>query len=199
MTAKRTGLLMIVSMAILCMCMGFNDSPSPGSWSLLDTKTASNDATIDFANLPTAYRDFKIIGSAVVPATDAVNLYIRTSVASSWKSGASDYSWTRFKHGNGTNGNSSSTSDTKIGASGKVGSAATESMSFEMNLADPTGTVLWKQIEGRSSQIDGGGIPEQNLFYGSYVGAASAIDGIRFYFSSGNIESGTFTLYGRMN
>ncbi|KKL26398.1 hypothetical protein LCGC14_2395700 [marine sediment metagenome] len=92
MTAKRTGFLAIFSMALLCTwAVGFNVAPSPGSWALLETQDVSGVATVDFASLPTAYRDFKIIGSAVVPVSDGVALLARISIAASWKLGGWQY------------------------------------------------------------------------------------------------------------
>ncbi|KKM13186.1 hypothetical protein LCGC14_1718760, partial [marine sediment metagenome] len=61
------------------------------------------------------------------------------------------------------------------------------------------GTVLWKHIRADVWGIDKTGNPNRTKSIGFYDQAASAVDGIQFLFSTGNIESGTFTLYGRMN
>jgi len=138
MTAKRTGFLAIFSMALLCTwAVGFNVAPSPGSWALLETQDVSGVATVDFASLPTAYRDFKIIGSAVVPVSDGVALLARISIAASWKLGASDYEWQIAEMDSAVLVLSESLADSSIKLCADAGSDVTESISFELSIAEP--------------------------------------------------------------
>ncbi len=202
MTPKRTRLLMIVSMAILCICVGFNLGPSPGSWALLETQTASSSATIDFNTLPTAYQDFKVIISDVVPVTDGSILFGRLSVASVFKSGASDYGWARTQIlSSGTPGDSGDAADSELELSSNIGSAAGEGGSIILTLFNPANTSNYTKILSDGVVDHDDGSFRRVMIGGRVAGTigTSAIDGIRFLFSSGNIESGTFTLYGRMN
>lgn len=190
------GLLLVI---LPIFCLGLVNAPDPGAWALLETQTASSSATIDFASLPTAYRDFKIVGSSVVPATDNTRLMIRISVASTFKSGAADYAWSNYFHTPTSSGQLGDVSDSEINLFNATGSEAGEEVSFEVILYDPADTALRKPILGTSGGQSSSGTYTSRSVAGYYIAATSAIDGIRFLFATGNIESGTFTLYGRMN
>lgn len=169
-----------------------------GAWVRVSTQTASGSATIDFTTLSASYRDFKVIGSNVVPATDSADLFARISVAAAFKSGGTDYSWADHYHysaGHGYGGGS----DAGIRFFLDAGSAAGESLSFEADFFNPADTAVRKQVIGFCSGQNDSAVYMARTFFGSYTAATSAIDGIRFLFISGNIESGTFTLYGRSN
>ncbi len=169
-----------------------------GAWARVSTQTASGSATIDFTTLSASYRDFKVIGSNVVPATDNVQLFARISVAASFKSGATDYEW-RSKYNYGAGEGYGGAADTGIRIFIAAGSDAGESLSFWAVFFDPADTANRKQVMGSSFGQTNVAAYRAVRFQGSYVAATSAIDGIQFLFSSGNIESGTFTLYGRSN
>ncbi len=170
-----------------------------GSWTKIETKTASSSATIDFTTLSGTYRDFKVIGSAVVPVTDPADLLCRISVAASFQSEATDYRWQTAELDSAAWVLTEDTSDPSIKIMADVGGKPVESMSFELALPHPAGTVLYKSIGIKARGIDGSGNITLTESTGFYDFAASAVDGIQFLFSSGNIESGTFTLYGRAN
>lgn len=198
MNRNQVALVLLIPLAILSL--GLHIGPSPGAWALLDTQTASGDGTIDFTSLDleVAYRDFKVIGSNVVPANDSADLFTRISVAAAFKSGGADYSWVDHYHYSGGHGYGGG-SDTGIRLFLDAGSAAGESLSFEAVFFNPADTAVRKQVIGFCSGQNDSAVYMARTFFGSYIAATSAIDGIRFYFNAGNIESGTFTLYGRCN
>ncbi len=196
---KKSNFVLLALIPLLLIILGYKSSPSPGMWSQLETQDVSSVATVDFAALPTAYRDFKVIGSAVVPVTDGANLLCRISIAASFKSGASDYEWQMAEADNAAWSNTENLADASISLMAGVGSAAGESVSFDLLLPHPAGTALYKNIRTRSWGGDTKPDPTLTESIGYYDQATSAVDGIQFLFSTGNIESGTFTLYGRMN
>lgn len=178
-------------------------APSGGTWAILgETQTASSSATIDFTSLSTTYRDFKVVISDVVPVTDNVNLWARVSVAASFKSGASDYMWARTGISTGAvEENAADNSDTKWNVTPVMGSAAGESGSVVFLLFNPADTANRAQGMSDGAITDNTGAMRRIMSAYRTAGTigTSAVDGIQFLFSSGNIESGTFTLYGRMN
>jgi hypothetical protein len=44
--------------------------------------------------------------------------------------------------------------------------------------------------------VDDGGLQNTNFFVAGYCNTTTAIDGVQFKFDSGNIDAGTFKLYG---
>ena len=175
------------------------DDNAGGQWKKIETKTASSSATIDFTTLSGTYRDFMVIGSAVVPVTDPADLLCRISVAASFQSEATDYRWQTAELDSAAWVLTEDASDASIKIMADVGGKPVESMSFELALPHPAGTVLYKSIGIKARGIDGSGNATLTESTGFYDAAASAVDGIQFLFSEGNIESGTFTLYGRAN
>jgi len=167
---------------------------------LIETVTASNTATIDFATgISSTYRTYLVVLSNVVPATDAVQLLMRFSddAGSTWKSGASDYAWA-VTGGDGTARNGTDTADTAISlshATYTVGSDTSEGLSGVARIHNPAGTTTFQFAEGQTFCIQGAGTPLILSFGGAYL-TAVAITGIQFLFSSGNVESGVFKLYG---
>lgn len=168
-----------------------------GGWVKISSQTASSSATIDFTTLSTLYRDFRIVLSHVIPATDTADFWIRTSTdgGSTYDSGGTDYEHTRDAfHTGGTSVISGSAGDTKIVLLGSLGNNTREEISGEIRLHDPQaalgGAITW-QICGKISSgafynCTGAGLRD----------AAANVDAIRFMMSTGNISSGTFTLYG---
>lgn len=148
------------------------------------TVTASNNAAIDFT-LPGGYSEYQIHLRNFVPASDAVNLYCRTSTngGSSFDAGASDYAYT------GT------ATAAQISMATSVGSDPTENgCSGVVRIINP-GTANYVHILYDIMQVDSTGTLAR--ISGSARRLTSAdVDAIRFLFSSGNVESGESTLYG---
>jgi hypothetical protein len=101
-----------------------------------------------------------------------------------------------------TEDNGSDSSDSEWHISTGIGSDAGESGSINFHLFNPASAA------NRAKFLTDGVWAHQAdstlrryMFGGRTAGTigTSAVDGIRFLFSGGNIESGTFTLYGRSN
>lgn len=181
---------------------GATSSPIPatiGSYQLISTQSASSSASIDFTGLSSAYRAYKIIIANVIPGTDTVELNFLTSAnnGSSYDTGASDYGWvwqfTNFATGpvptyTGDN------ADARINLFNNLGTNTDEKLSFELTLFTPSAaTQMYMTFSGIVRANDGG------LYYIDGGGArlsAAAVNAVRFITSSGNIASGSFSLYG---
>jgi len=74
------------------------------------------------------------------------------------------------------------------------GTDADSNISGLMNLYDPSSTVFVKHFIANMSATDGS--YEHNHYIAGYGNTTSAIDGVRFKFSSGNIDAGIIKLYG---
>lgn len=170
-----------------------------GQWKRLATATASSSATIDFTGLSSSYNAYMVVLSNVVPATDNVSLWIRTSAnnGSSYAAGASDYSWARVSVSHTTTPTTTTSgdhADSQIVATAIQGNAANEFVSGIIRCYNPIlasyTSVSWELVYQNTvaagTHVHGSGMRR----------TATATDAIRFLFSSGNIASGQFDLYG---
>jgi len=113
-----------------------------------------------------------------------------------YDSGVSDYRW-----GIGGGEETDSTGDTKIvinyNSTNSIGSGAGEGCDFVAYIKRPDQTVN-TAIHGNTGWYKNDDELESQVFYGKRQSAAD-VDGIQFLFSSGNVASGEFTLYGVRN
>jgi len=169
-----------------------------GAWTLIETQTASADATIDFTTLSADYIDFKIICSNVVPATDGQGGWFRLSTSSSFLT--SGYTWAMSGSDQDaavkTNGSSTSSTHINVNYSG-IGNTVGENLYCEFTVSDVHDTVNQKMCSFTSSYGDSTPDFEQIRGGGTHPATTAAIDGLQFLFSAGNVTSGEFTLYGR--
>ena len=185
-------------------------SVSLGSKVLLKTVTASNDATVSFLDgtsgvvLDNTYPVYKFEFINVHPVTNNVTLQFQCNAAGGsgfnetitstsfrayhtesdahtgieYQTGSDQANGTSYQNLHGGNSN-----DNDSGACG------------DLFIFNPSSTTFVKNFMGIYS------CTEQNpgvdtAFIGGYVNTTSAIDEFSFKFSSGNIDSGTFKLYG---
>ncbi len=174
---------------------------------LISTTTASNDATIEFTDLTSAYYAYEIVYNNWLPVTDNVLAYYRTSSnnGSSFDSGGSDYHYmtegaymnvtTYTSVTSGSNGASS----VPIGgiSTPGMGNSAVEAASGRLLIINPSNSSDYTYIHN-------------DMMYGSSYGtssfskvtsygvrrSAADVDALQLYMSSGNISTGTFKLYG---
>ena len=157
--------------------------------------TAANDATIDFTSgIDSTYKMYLLTMAHVVPATDGAGAYIRYQSGGSWQTSSYHYAGARWISGftslRSTSAAQIALSDTNIG------SATGEGFMGNLHLSNPADTALYKQIYFAGSLINTSNLQEGLVQSGAWRGGTGAVTGIRFFFSSGNVESGEFTLYG---
>lgn len=178
---------------------GGGTAVTAGAWELIDTQTASASANIDLLFDDTLYDEIRVSFFDVLPATDGVELWVRVSVASSFittstyvfdlhqQSAADSIDYANSKVGANT--------DIKIKASiGPLSSTATEVAAGDLVLKSP-GSSNIKVLYGRTAFVDTTPDSRGQIYHG-YNTTTSAIDGLRFLMSSGNISAGTFQLWG---
>lgn len=171
---------------------------------LLASATASASATVDFTLTGwtnSEYAAYLVVFSHVAPATDNVGLWLRTSSngGSSYDAGVSDYEWATFNF-NSTPSSAASgdplDSEIELVTTG-LGNAANEANSGTILIFNPsvakhahvTYDMLNISLAGALNRFQGAG---RRL-------SAADVDAIRIMFSSGNIASGEFRLYGIPN
>jgi hypothetical protein len=174
-------------------------SPS-GTWVYLTKTSASASASVTFTNtyLTSTYNKYVILLQNVIPATDAVLLYVRVSTdnGSSWKAGASDYTYAGNTNSVSTTANIGTSTDTEIQlTTGNLGNAAAEYTNSVIWLWDPLNVSTRTGITATSNLHSTTTAASMTHLFGEYT-TAGATDGIQFIFSSGNIASGDFIIYG---
>ena len=167
---------------------------------LIQRQTPSAAATCDFTTgIDSTYDEYLFVFNNMIPATNGQYLRIRFSEdsGSSFKSGATDYNYAfasvrddALALPTGSTGDSSiavtySTSNTVADGGGNG----------EVRLFNPAGTSAKKVV----TMLSGG---QYNSGFVSLAGSGrfqldnNAINGVRFFYPSGNITSGTISLYG---
>lgn len=154
-----------------------------GGWVRLSTASASNNATIDIA-IPSGYEEYEIALYNVVPATDGADLRFRTSTdgGSTFDSGANDYG-TGLSYVALTNGTGVGSDVNENGISGHV-------------FIYRPGTAQYCHVYAQFVFIGTDGQPNDRAPSGARLAVAD-VDYVRIYYSTGNVESGEFRLFGR--
>ena len=175
-----------------------------GGLTLLQTQTASSSATIDFTSgIDSTYKQYEIHYTDCHPSIDSAHLQIN------FRDGGSNFdaikTTTVFRayhqedDGQAILGYSAgedlaqSTSNQQI--LNNVGADNDQSCVGIIKIYNPSNTTFVKHfmIESQGLQsVD----TSKHSFIAGYCNTTLAIDGIRFQFSSGNIDAGTFKLYG---
>jgi hypothetical protein len=178
-----------------------------GGLELLDTRTASGSATLEFdAFINSTYSVYLFLIESIAPVNDVVNLWMRVSIdgGSSYEAGASDYRYASngrvdLSAGAGLGDSSVAAAQIPINdSSRKLGNAAGEKISATLYLYAPSvgNEVLFKHestyVESSHGQVTLQSAPR-------YFGSNSAVNGIQFLMSAGNIASGTIKMYGISN
>jgi len=178
-----------------------SDGQAIGNLVKVGTVTASDSATVSIDNFvdTTNYSLYKIVAHNLLPSVD--DREARVKFRSGGASG-SDITGTYYRAGyyayastSGT-GSSSNTSYTDYGTfTGGIGSNAGEGISFTGIISAATGSAGTNWIElnwvykNSSEQM----VKDNQTIS---IKETTAMTGIKFYFNSGNVASGTIDIYG---
>jgi hypothetical protein len=167
---------------------------------LISTQTASSSATIDFTSISNStYSSYELVIDNLVPATNAVFPILRFSVGGTFQT--TDYSWQNYRNigsGSGINGGEFAT-----GATGIVIGSTSDTFAntgsykggfFSIKISNCSQTNTVKRVAYTGNYFGSGTLSVTGG--GGFAPASSAVDGFRILFSSGNITTGTFKLYG---
>ena len=177
---------------------------SAKSMILLATETASSSSTVTFAsNIDDTYKEYIIKFYDVHPATDNQPLTV------GFRDGSTAYDATKtttFFYAYQGESSGTSALDYVTGSdlaqatgfqqlTGSVGNGNDESCAGELWLFNPSSTTYVKNFISKASVYEGSNYAmEVNV--GGYCSVTAAIDAVQFKMSSGDIDAGTFKLYG---
>lgn len=173
---------------------------------LIDTKTASNSATLDFTTgLDSTYDKYVFDLSALTASVDDREFWIQVSkdAGANWIGGGTEYQFSAhgISGGTGYNGSNGGTSAIKcnggINVGDGVGNGTGESLSGQVWLTQPSNTTLFKLFKWQLEYLAGGSADPTVIHGCGYNDDdQAAINGVRFLFETGNIASGVIRLYG---
>ena len=171
---------------------------------LLATETASSSATISFTSgIDSTYKEYIFKFIDVHPSAGDNHFTVN------FRDGGSSYDATKtstmfraYHREDGTNQALSyvaggdlaqATGAQQLGQS--VDAANDSTISGELYLFDPSSTTFVKHFIARSQEVTYEAT-SQEFYVSGYCNVTAAIDGVQFAMSSGNIDAGTFKLYG---
>lgn len=162
------------------------------------TQVASASATIDFTSgIDSTFNEYLFAFTNILPATNAVNFTLQVSInaGSSWIT-TGTYARTLNLLNGSTNTPTGIVNEPAMIVTGGLVNTTARTMSGEMRLFGPASTTTLKTFTWMVGYLDA---TDMNCVHGSGLQtstAASAINGVRFAMTSGNIASGTIALYG---
>ena len=177
---------------------------SGSSLVLISTQTASSSSTIDFTSgIDSTYKEYIFKCIDIHPETDNAEFQINFRDGSSAYDATKTTTFFRARHGeNASLGNLSyddgndlaqSTSAQKLVEN--IGSDNDQALSGIVHLFDPSSTTFVKHFISDFNSTSGDNASD-HFFVAGYCNVTAAIDGVQFSMSTGDIDAGTFKLYG---
>ena len=179
-----------------------------GKMTLISSQTASGSASIEFTTgIDSTYPIYRFEFINCHPSNSTVPFQVNFS-----SDGGSNYNVTKTSAGfqayhreNGTSPflgyatslhTAQSTGEQMI-AGGSVVNDNDSGVSGSLELFNPSSTTFVKHYMTIANSFDTSSPPyTEEQFSGGYCNTTSAVNGVRFKFGSGNIDSGTIKLYG---
>jgi hypothetical protein len=170
-------------------------------WEYINAFTATNSATLDITGLTsTAYSEFMLTVENLLPATDDVELRLRTSIDAGSTFAATSYLSVCSYNVAGSAGGTAATDGIIMVRQAGTANIANDATGWTGEIRIfPRGTSFKKQVTFTGTYdsasagfafVTGGGI---------WNGGNDAVTALRLIMSSGNITSGTVRLYGLRN
>ena len=176
-------------------------SAAGGAMVYIDTVPASDVATVDFLSSFSATYDVYIVHYCdVVPATDGALLGLRIAQGGTAQSTGQYRQVTTSRRTDGDSAGNGETASTEfdINLNGTSSDSGGHS-SGEVTFYNPLNTSTYKTVTWRNALIwSVNDVYVHNIGAGSYW-STTATSGFQFRFSTGNVASGTFRLYGIVN
>ena len=175
-----------------------------GSLILLSTQTASASASISFtSDIDSTYDSYVFKFIDIHPATDNVRFTVGFRDGDTNYDAVKTTTFFRAFHDEAdtTTGLGYRTGDDLAQSTdfqrlaGGVGNANDESCSGYLHLFNPSSTTFVKHFISRTQLIEQSGFSVDNYVAG-YCNTTTAIDGVQFKMSSGNIDDGIIKMYG---
>ena len=177
-----------------------------GSMVLISSQTASSSASISFTTgLDSTYEEYVFFFVNIHPATNAEFLQFQSSIdgGSSYGVNLTSTAFSAFHAESGADGTLTYTTARDLAnstsyqylTSGIGADENDQNACGELHLFSPSSTTYVKQWYSRSNTYEASDYT-QAYYMGGFFNTASAINAIRFQMTNGNIDDGTFYLYG---
>ena len=173
---------------------------------LISSQTASTSATIDFTSgIDSTYDIYEFHFINCHPATDLVHFQMQANIVggTGWNETITSGFYVSYYNEGGTDGgvtyNATYDQDQDTAFQSlfyNASNGSDESLSGILTLYNPSSTTFVKYFTARTEGLHHNGPYTMDAFAGGYFNTTSAIDEIRFKYSSGNIDAGEFKLYG---
>tara|TARA_B100000427_G_scaffold317324_1_gene313304 strand:- start:447 stop:1061 length:615 start_codon:yes stop_codon:yes gene_type:complete len=181
---------------------------SGGTFTLLQTQTASSSATISFtSNIDSSYKEYMFKFYNMHPATDNTDFQFNASI-----DGGSNYNVSKTSafyrafndeaSGGGgqgvsydTDGDSGNNTGFQVLTRTDLGNANDESCVGTLFIYNPSDTNLVKHYQARIN-VHHEADYTFDAFIGGYLNTTSAVNAFQFKMASGNTDSGVIKLYG---
>ena len=195
----------VISNGTTLLDAGAIDSGVPtGAMTLLSTVTASSSATVSFASgITSTYKEYIFKFYDVHPSADAADLTVNFRDGSSAYDATktSTFFWAYHDEADSTTTLNYASSNDLAQATGiqpissNPGSDNDQGCSGTLHLFDPANTTFVKHFIATTNSTEPANY-SINSYAAGYCNVTAAIDGVQFKFESGNIDSGTFKMYG---
>ena len=173
-----------------------------GGLNLISTTTISSDSSVTISGMDSTYQNYVMILTSIHPASDEVRLEGRAIISGSAYTTGNYYSIIEHSRtGNASNEFDNNEGQTKwnfISDTDTMGNAASDSLNMIMNIYNPSNTTFEPQIQTQAvyNHKITNNMVSRSYGMNTLIGVTSAITGIEFSFSTGNMDSGTIKLYG---
>jgi hypothetical protein len=182
---------------------GFETGDIGGDLVLLETQTASSDSTITFdSSIDSTYKEYIFKFIDVHPSANAYFSMNGRDGGSSYDAikTTTFFNAQHFEDDTSTVLEYDASRDLAQGTgiqhiSTYAGTGNDESINGEMHLFDPSSTTFVKHFIIRTCGVTNNPAAFDSYISG-YFNVTAAIDGVQFSMSSGNIDAGTFKMYG---
>ena len=163
-------------------------------WAQIAVKTAASSATLDFTEMLSfgTFRNYVLVYDAVVPATNGATLQLRysTNAGVSYVTTGYNTGWIQAPNpgtGYTTGATSTGAAIFQVCSSAAGASSAGHFFLYNLTTSSPA-TYIGQCVDAVAGNFFSG--------QGNLGNSTTPINALRVMFSTGNISSGTFTLYG---
>jgi hypothetical protein len=181
--------------------VAFGGGFGSGAYSFISTQTASASASLQFTNLPTSYNTlFLNCTGLLTSVSTSSSPYFRvgegTGGSFAWES-AAHYTVSSFYSGSGgDNGGGGLTNATDLTSDAGSGNYSTSPLSMKAYIDNVGSSTLYKNVVWQKTFGDSGNEYYYNPGAGYWNNDTNPITGLEVAAQSGNLTSGTCSLYG---